>query len=409
MSGVLVSHPHAAAVAKATAEAFERAGQLSAFFSGVSAGSGSLRSSVIASLARWRPAVGNRLVSGVPDQRVHALWATEASARLVGRLTPSALRGLWREYDAIFVAHDLTVSLLPWPARTDTVYAYEDGALLTFQRAARRGIARVWDLPLPHWATLEAVWRDEFKRWAGTTGGSWHVEPDWKKKRKDAELALADQVSVASKFTRQSLEAAGCRKPILVAPYGFPLDEFRPKQHAASGPFTVLAVGSHDLRKGTGYLLEAWSKAALPDARLRLIGQIRLPKSLLERHAGRFEHVSHLPRSALETEYQAAHLLAFPTLGDGFGLVIQEAMCCATPVLTTPCGGGPECINSDVEGWIAPARSVDALVDYLRFAASHRDALHQMGLAARHRAESMPWETTSQALVEGLKRSTEQV
>ena len=57
-------------------------------------------------------------------------------------------------YDLIFGGHDLAVSLADWPGETAAIYAYEDGALLTFRKAARLGLQRVWDLPLPHYQTI---------------------------------------------------------------------------------------------------------------------------------------------------------------------------------------------------------------------------------------------------------------
>src|SRR4029077_21106891 len=168
--------------------------------------------------------------------------------------------------------------------------------------------------------------------------------------------ALATMVSVASAFTKQSLENLDVRVPIIVASYGFPVESFAARTQRPSGPFTVLAVGSHDLRKGTPYLLEAWRRAAIPDAELHLVGPLRLSPAFLARYAGSFHHWPHVPKSQLGARYAAADVLAFPTLGDGFGLAIQEAMCSGTPVITTPCGGGPECITDGIDGWLTPPR-----------------------------------------------------
>jgi glycosyltransferase involved in cell wall biosynthesis len=170
-----------------------------------------------------------------------------------------------------------------------------------------------------------------------------------------------------------------------------------------SGPFTVLAVGTHDLRKGTPYLLEAWRRAEIPDAELHLIGPLKLARTFVDRYAGSFKHWPHVPKSELPARYAAADLLAFPTLGDGFGLVIQEAMCCGTPVVTTPCGGGPECITDGVDGWLVPPRDVDALVERLRAAASDRERTFAVGRAARARAERWTWQDAGDALARALE------
>jgi glycosyltransferase involved in cell wall biosynthesis len=304
----------------------------------------------------------------------------------------------------MYVAHDAAVSVASWPSYIDGVYAYEDGALRTFQRAARKELPRVWDLPLPHHAALERMWVKEFARWPGAVGKSPPVEPGWKKRRKDAELALATHVSVASRFTQESLESIGCRLPVSIVPYGFPVDRFSCKSKVPDGPFTALAVGSHNLRKGTPYLLAAWKLAGLRDARLRLVGPMTLRPHFLEPYQGCYEHLPYLPKAQLAAEYRSADVLMFPTLGDGFGLVIQEAMCSGTPVITTRCGGGPECIDHAREGWIVPERDIDALVFHLRKAASDREATFALGQAARARAERYTWKEAGAAFTSFLGR-----
>lgn len=380
--------------------ALDQHSRLACYATGVAAAEGTTAARLLHVAARANRVLLNRIVPGVHRDRLRSLAVTETAARAVSRFVPTRWLGQCRPYDIIFAMHDAAVARMSWPAGTTAVYAYEDAAMRTFERAAKQEIARVWDLPLPHWRTLEEMWIEEAKRWPDAMGLSQRTEPVWKKKHKDRELELADVVSVASRFTRTSLEQAGCRKPIVEVPYGFPVDRFRPTQAPCEGPFTVLAVGTQNLRKGTPYLLEAWRSARLRDAKLRLVGPIALSAPFLARYAGMFEHVPHVPRADLEREYQSADLLVFPTLGDGFGLVIQEAMSCATPVLTTPCGGGPECIDDGVEGWIVPARDVEALVERLRFAAANRGRLVQMGVAARRRATGYGLEDAGTRLVQ---------
>ena len=125
-------------------------------------------------------------------------------------------------------------------------------------------------------------------------------------------------------------------------------------------------------------------------------------RRFVARYAGSFRHWPHVPKSQLGARYAAADVLAFPTLGDGFGLVIQEAMCSGTPVITTPCGGGPECITDGVDGWLLPPRDIDALVERLRFCAANRDAVFAAGRAARARAERWTPIELSAALLEAL-------
>lgn len=402
MSAVLVSHPHVAAFAAGLADCLARQGKLSVFMTGVAFRADSAAGRAASALSALRPVLANRILKGARPGQLRSLATIEVAARLaapaLSRLGLSVNR-----YDAIFTAHDAAVSLLPWPRQTTAVYAYEDAALKTFARAQRLDLERIWDLPLPHYQTIAELLQRESERWPDARQGTPPGEPLWKRRRKDSELRLATKISVASAFTKRSLERLGLQTPVVVVPYGFPAEAFSLRTKSPSGRFRVLSVGTHDLRKGTPYLLEAWKRAAVPDAELHLIGPLRLAKPFLERYAGTFQHHPHVPKSELEAHYSAADLLAFPTLGDGFGLVIQEAMSCGTPVVTTGCGGGPECITDGIDGWLVPPRDVDALVERFRDCAANRDRTAEIGRAARARAERWTWFEAGEALVRALE------
>jgi glycosyltransferase involved in cell wall biosynthesis len=402
VSAVVVSHPHAAAFAVGVANGLIRAGRLSLFVTGVAWGDSAAGRAIGGKLARRWPVLRNRMLSQIPSRRLRSLATVELGARAVARGLSSSGVPL-KTYDALFMAHDEATARLHWPRTTTAVYGYEDGALRTFGRAEQKGLSRIWDLPLPHFRTIEEILEGEQRRWPGAVVGPAPRDPDWKQRRKDAELALATKIAVASAFTKASLERLEVRVPVVVTPYGFPVEEFAPRPSPPTGPFTVLSVGSHDLRKGTPYLLEAWKRAALSDARLHIVGPLRLAKQFVDRYAGLFTHWPHVAKAELGAHYAGADLLAFPTLGDGFGLVIQEAMCSGTPVVTTPCGGGPECITDGVDGWLIPPRNIDALVDVLRACAADRDRAHAIGLAARARAERWTWRESGAATVNGLE------
>jgi glycosyltransferase involved in cell wall biosynthesis len=374
---------------------------LASFVTGIAFDGEDFMGKAASKLATVRPVLNNRILRGLPRGRLRSLPYVELASRGLGWLLERT-GGRISSYDAIFSGHDAAVARLPWPSETTDVYAYEDAALRTFRRARDLGLGRIWDLPLPHHATIEELLQQEARRWPGALEGSLFREPDWKRSRKDAELALATKVSVASAFTKNSLEHLGLEKSIVTIPYGFPVQQFTPRAAGPVGPFTVLSVGSHDLRKGTPYLLEAWRRAEIPGAELHIVGPLRLSKTFVDRYAGTFRHRPHVPKSELQAHYSNADLLVFPTLGDGFGLVMQEAMCCAVPVVTTPCGGGPECITDGVDGWLVPARNVDAIVERLRAAASDRDHVSAVGRAARARAEKWTWLDAESALVRAL-------
>ena len=213
MIRVLVSHPHVAAVSLGLAESLAAEDKLAAYVTGVAFRGDSLSAQTAALLARRWPVLRNRILPPASSRLLHAHGVAELAARVTAQASAKAP---WRvsRYDALYITHDFVTSIDRWPRETTAVYAYEDGARRTFERARRQDLERIWDLPLPHYATIEEMLVAEYHRWPGAALGPPHREPDWKQRRKDAELALATKVSVASAFTKKSLERFDLHVPI---------------------------------------------------------------------------------------------------------------------------------------------------------------------------------------------------
>jgi glycosyltransferase involved in cell wall biosynthesis len=92
-------------------------------------------------------------------------------------------------------------------------------------------------------------------------------------------------------------------------------------------------------------------------------------------------------------------VLIFPSLFEGFGLVITEAMSQGTPAITTPHSAGPDIIDEGVDGFIVPIRSADAIAEKLEMLARDRERLRAMKISAREKAQKQPWEKYRRALV----------
>jgi glycosyltransferase involved in cell wall biosynthesis len=92
-------------------------------------------------------------------------------------------------------------------------------------------------------------------------------------------------------------------------------------------------------------------------------------------------------------EIMAQHdVLVFPSLIEGFGAVILEAMSRGLPVITTPNTAGPDLIEEGIDGYIVPIRDADAIAERLTALAEDRSRLAAMADAARRKAAGLPWE-----------------
>ena len=275
----------------------------------------------------------------------------------------------------------------------DAIYAYEDGAASTFQAAKQRGIHCFYELPIAFHRTSRQVQQEEancFPELASSLQAA--HEPCWKLERKDQEVALADHIFVASSMTRQSLLDAGIdSERISIIPYGAPIDYFRPQGTRLDEKFRALFVGRVGPRKGVHYLLDAWKNLGLKNAELKLVGVNEFPPGWLERHQDYINYLPSVPHASLAQHYCSASVLVFPSLVEGFGLVMLEAMACGIPVITTYNAAGPDIITDGVEGFIVPIRDPEAIQEKLEWCYYHPEETKEMGLAARQKAEQSTW------------------
>jgi glycosyltransferase involved in cell wall biosynthesis len=209
----------------------------------------------------------------------------------------------------------------------------------------------------------------------------------------DETFAMADAVICASSFTKHSLTAAGSTAPAHVVGYGVDLDLFSARTVApAAKPLTVGFVGALSQRKGARYLLGAMAALPKGGAKLILYTRASVDRDLLRG----FESVDieikgGLSDAQLAADLKQCDLVALPSIAEGFGLVILEAMACGVPVLCTTSTGGADFIVHRQNGLLIEPGSTVAIEQELAWALSHRDELFQMGQAARLEAAKHTW------------------
>jgi glycosyltransferase involved in cell wall biosynthesis len=164
----------------------------------------------------------------------------------------------------------------------------------------------------------------------------------------------------------------------------------------------VLFVGSLGQRKGLSYLLEAVDQLG-DAATLTLIGRPTSTScaplnTALQRHTT----IPSLPHGAILEQMRQHDVLVFPSLFEGFGLVLTEALSQGLPVITTPHTAGPDLIRDGVEGFIVPIRDGAAIALRLAELAGDRDQLVAMRGACLRRAAEISWSTYQNSLVEAV-------
>ncbi|MBW4649291.1 MAG: glycosyltransferase family 4 protein [Kastovskya adunca ATA6-11-RM4] len=288
----------------------------------------------------------------------------------------------------------------------DAVYAYEDGAATTFQAAKARGILCLYELPILFYRRSREIQVQEAEYFPELAPALQAVqEPAWKIQRKEQEVQLADHIFVPSSFVKQSLLDFGIKpEKISVIPYGAPVDYFRP-QPKLDERFRALFVGRVGPRKGVHYLIQAWQNLQLPDAELVLVGANEFPVGWLDKYANICRYIPSVPHASLMNYYTTASVFVFPSLVEGFGLVLLEAMACGIPVITTSHTAGINLFTDGVEGFIIPIRDVEAIQEKLEWCYRHPLELAEMGKAARRKAEQLTWKSYRQKLASRVQET----
>lgn len=338
--------------------------------------------------------LSRRAITEVPAERVQSYPRREILRMVQVRLRCDPVLG-----DHLF--HWARDGFERWVARQldglDLIYSYEYGSLRIFQRAHQLGIRTVYDLPSPEHDFVEQLLAPEYDRFPElitpyrrlTTAR--HAERTLRRRQ---EWELADLVVANSTFTANSWQAAGwAAKPVAVVPYGAPPAIAAPREPASDGPLRLLWAGTFSIRKGAHLLLEALEtlNAGPQHLEVEVYGAQGLPAELLERAPATVRFCGSIPRPELLERMAHAHALLFPTLCDGFGLVVNEALSQGLPVITTARAGAADLIRPGENGLFIKAGSSEAIASVIDGALRDRSALMAMRTVALQTAAAWQW------------------
>lgn len=206
------------------------------------------------------------------------------------------------------------------------------------------------------------------------------------------EYEQADAIAVPARIAAQSFIKRGISSDrLIVNPYGIDLSQVgeMPDRKEGNGPVRILFVGQVGVRKGVESLLRAFTKVE-GDTELHLVGPIEETfRPVLDRLIT--DHVivhGPLSGSRLESVYARADIFCLPSVEEGMGLVLLEAMARGLPIVTTDVVGGADLISSSgAEGFVVPDGGTEALGQALSSLADDKDLRFKMGISARRRIE----------------------
>ncbi len=231
-----------------------------------------------------------------------------------------------------------------------------------------------------------------------------------------ARRVLAISQSTADDLTALLGVPAG---KIDVTPLGYDRAAFRPRLEAEKAHFRRkhdlperfwLYIGTLEPRKNLGLLIQAYARLK-PAERLPLIlgggsgwRAERVLREIEKRRLGdSVKHIGFVPPADLPLWYNCADAFVYPSLYEGFGLPVLEAMACGAPVLTSDASSLPEVAGR--AGLCLPPDDADAWSGALRAARQDEAWREAAGAKGLERARKFSWTRTADLTLASYRRA----
>lgn len=252
----------------------------------------------------------------------------------------------------------------------DFIHAMPGQCLRTFQRAKSIGVRTVLNHatgPVSEWVK---IMKPEYERVGLDLEKVSPYDPEYFA-REDREYALADYHCAASTVVRDQLLALGIpAQKIWVAPYGADRTIFFPGDSNPAGhDFRIVCAGQVGLRKGIRTLLQALELGGKEHWRVDFYGaMLGEAKQDIASYRGKPELKFHGPvsQTTLADAFRQGSVLVLPSLEEGFGLVVPQALNCGLPCIVSDRVGSKDQIRQRENGSIFPVQNPEALLAELQ-------------------------------------------
>jgi glycosyltransferase involved in cell wall biosynthesis len=337
-----------------------------------------------------------RSPAGIPRSKLrhHPAWDIARLAASKLRLPGPWVDLIWEQEELSF---DRACAKSVESERPDVFLGVEHAALASLQASSRCGTAAGLIFPSLHHSFRKKWMEPELDRYPQLLGPSARVirERDAARDaRRDEEMRAAEFIHANSATTALSLVEAGYPADrIITVPLGAPrsADDSELPAGPPAEPTFVFA-GNVALHKGAHHLIEAWRRvAASRRARLDLYGAWALPESFRPAAGENFFAHGRVPQDVVRGAMRRASVLVLPSVCDGFGMVVTEAMAQAIPVICSRNAGASQLVVEGVNGFVVPAADPERLGDRIAWCLDNPGELHAMGRNAVDTARSWTW------------------
>lgn len=207
----------------------------------------------------------------------------------------------------------------------------------------------------------------------------------------------ADLIICPSKHSRNVLDKLGCCTPVKVIPHGHNPVQARPIDDL---PFAVGYLGACGPDKGLIYLIQAWAELNYQDAQLIMAGrnqEVLLP--LIRQYGKGSIHLMGCVKS-ISSLFDACTVYVQPSVTEGFGIEVLEAMSCGRPVVATTGVGALNCVSTFSAHTCDPSSLADK-IDYYK---KNREVMLAHGRKLQEESKKYTWDKIRQQYVDAWRQ-----
>ncbi len=291
----------------------------------------------------------------------------------------------------------------------DVVISFDVLSAQLYEELDRLGvrIVKILDMSAPYFPYMYNVFKQESQQCSVSQLNKvletrlfdyWHSQAE-------KEVVAADGFLAASDFTKKSLIESGVdANKVYKCTYGAELSflEAPRPMRSENDRFHCIYVGNITEQKGCRYLLETIKAAENENITFSLAGAYSLDNPIVKECYQRANFLGYLSKPDLIKHLCNSQVMIFPSLSDGFGFAVLEAMSCGVVPICSANAGVSDLIKHNETGFVVDAMDSNAIYAHLMKLYSDPELLHQMSDAARKSLTGVTWDNYYQDVIRSL-------
>ena len=202
-------------------------------------------------------------------------------------------------------------------------------------------------------------------------------------------VRMAHTVTAVSRFMARLVQQdLNLSRPVNIIYNGVDVNHFTPEtsSRTSTKEVRILFSGNLTRRKGAHWL-PSIAKELQRNVRIFYTQGLRTRTALAS--SSNLQPIGSVPFKDMPKHYRQMDVLLMPSVREGFGLVVAEAMSCGLPVVASDCSAIPELVDNGKGGFLCPVGDADAFAEKINLLSDSPKLRRQMGEYNRAKVEKM--------------------